>query len=124
MTKAKILIIEDDNDTRKFLNLFLGKEFDIEIYKSGISFKELIDRKNFDILLLDISLKGGNSGLKLTKKIKSTIEFKNLPVICLSTQIFNIDEKNNYESCIDMFLTKPVRNDILLQSINTLIKYN
>lgn len=122
MTKAKILIIEDDNDTQKFFNLFLGRKFEIEVFRSNTSCKEVVNNKNFDLLLLDISLKDGNTGLRLTKKIKSIKEFEKTPVICLSTHIFNTNEKNTYESYIDMFLTKPVRNEILLQSINTFIK--
>jgi DNA-binding response OmpR family regulator len=121
MIKSKILVVEDDNDTQKFLKLFLSKEFEIELCHSGITFLELVKNKRFDLILLDISLREGNTGLMLTKKIKSIEEFKNIPVICLSSHIFNTDRKNAYETCIDMFLTKPVRNDILLHSINSFI---
>jgi CheY-like chemotaxis protein len=121
MIKSKILIVEDDNDTQKFLQLFLGRKFEIEICHSGITFLELVKNKRFDLILLDISIREGNTGLMLTKKIKSIEEFKNIPVICLSSHIFNPDRKNAYEKCIDMFLTKPIRNDILLHSINSFI---
>ena len=121
MIKSKILVVEDDNDTQKFFKLFLGRKFEIEICHSGITFFELVKNKKFDLILLDISVKEGNTGLMLTKKIKDIEKFKNIPVICLSSHIFNTDKKNTYETCIDMFLTKPVRNDILLHSINSFI---
>ena len=122
MSKSKILIVEDDNDTQKFLKLFLGRKFEIEVCNSGTPFLDVINNKNFDLILLDISIKGGSAGLNLTKRIKSTKGFKNIPVICLSTHIFNKDNKNAYETFIDIFLIKPVKNELLLHIINLFIK--
>ena len=117
--KPKLLVVEDDYENQKFLQIFLKRKFDLEICDSSETFYEKIGKEKFDIILMDISLRGKKDGLQLTKELREKDEYKNLPIVGLSAHAFQRDKDNAYNAGVDIFLTKPVQNDVLL---DTLIK--
>ena len=68
---------------------------------------------------MDISLHGQKNGLELTKELKSMPEYKEIPVVCLTAHVFEKDKDNALDAGVDVFLTKPIENKVL---INTLIE--
>ena len=117
--KPNLLVVEDDYENQKFLQIFLKRKFNLEICDSSETFYEKLDNSKFDIILMDISLRGKKDGLQLTKEIREMEEYKNLPVVGLSAHTFQRDKDNAYNAGVDVFLTKPVQNDVLM---DTLIK--
>jgi CheY-like chemotaxis protein len=118
-SKPRLLIVEDDYENQKFLQIFLKRKFELEICDSSETFYEKLEQKKFDIILMDISLRGKKDGLQLTKEIREMEEYKNLPVVGLSAHAFQRDKDNAYKAGVDIFITKPVQNDVLM---DTLIK--
>ncbi len=86
--KPKILITEDDVENQKFLKMFLQRNFIVDICDSEISFYECLQKNDYDVILMDISLKGKKNGLELTKELKANPEYKNIPVVCLTAHAF------------------------------------
>jgi CheY-like chemotaxis protein len=117
--KPKLLVVEDDFENQKFLQIFLKRKFDVQICDSEETFYEKLRSDKFNIILMDISLRGKKDGLQLTREIRQLPEFKNLPVVGLSAHAFQRDKDNAYNAGVDVFLTKPVQNDVL---IDTLVK--
>jgi len=115
--KPRLLIVEDDFENQKFLQIFLKRKFDLEICDSAETFYEKLDESKFDIILMDISLRGKKDGLQLTQEIRQMEEYKNLPVVGLSAHAFQRDKDNAYNAGIDIFLTKPVQNDVLMDTL-------
>ncbi len=122
--KYKVLITEDDYDNQKFLKLLLSKKFNVEVCDSDTAFYEIIERNNFDLIIMDISLKGKKNGLDLTRELKSNDKFKDIPVICLTAHAFKDDKENAIKAGVDLYLTKPFENQILVDSIKKLIHEN
>lgn len=118
-TKPSLLVVEDDYENQKFLQIFLKRKFDLEICDSSETFYEKLEQKDFNIILMDISLRGKKDGLQLTREIREMPKYKDLPVVGLSAHAFQRDKDNAYNAGVDVFLTKPVQNDVLL---DTLIK--
>jgi CheY-like chemotaxis protein len=117
--KPRILITEDDYENQKFLKLLLRREFEVEICDSDTTFYEKIHGAKFDIILMDISLRGNKTGLELTRELKSNPEYKEIPIVCLTAHVFKKDRQNALDAGIDVFLTKPIDNKVL---INTLLE--
>ncbi|MAT56570.1 MAG: response regulator [Melioribacteraceae bacterium] len=117
--KPRLLVVEDDYENQKFLQIFLKRKFDLEICDSSDTFYEKLKQNEFNIILMDISLRGKKDGLQLTREIREMDEYKNLPVVGLSAHAFQRDKDNAYNAGVDVFLTKPVQNDVLM---DTLIK--
>lgn len=116
-TKPRLLIVEDDYENQKFLQIFLKRKFDLEICDSSETFYEKLGQNKFDIILMDISLRGKKDGLQLTKEIRQMDEYKNLPVVGLSAHAFQRDKDNAYNAGVDVFITKPVQNDVLMDTL-------
>jgi CheY-like chemotaxis protein len=116
-TKPRLLVVEDDYENQKFLQIFLKRKFDLEICDNSETFYEKIQDNNFDIILMDISLKGKKDGLQLTQELRAKSEYENIPIVGLSAHAFQRDKDNAYNAGIDIFLTKPVQNDVLMDTL-------
>ena len=71
---------------------------------------------------MDISLRGQKDGLQLTREIKSSERFKNIPVVCLTAHAFQQDRENAINAGVDIFLTKPVNNSYLMETLLNMVK--
>lgn len=121
MDRSKVLIVEDDFDTLTFLKLFLGKKFDIEACRSDEEFYEVLGKCCYNLIIMDIAIKGRKDGLQLTRELKNSEEYKNIPVLCLSAHVLEKDKDNALKAGVDKFLPKPVSNQVLMETINSLI---
>jgi CheY-like chemotaxis protein len=120
-SKPKILVTEDDIENQKFLQLVLRKNFEIDICDSEQSFFQLLSKKSYDAIIMDISLKGGKNGVEIIKELKKKSAFKNIPVVCLSAHVFGQDRIKAKEAGVDAYLTKPVENLLLIKTLQKLI---
>jgi len=116
-TKPRLVIVEDDYENQKFLQIFLKRKFELDICDNGETFYEKLNEKKYDIILMDISLRGKKDGLQLTKEVRENPEYKSIPIVGLSAHAFQRDKDNAYNAGVDVFLTKPVQNDILLDTL-------
>ena len=117
LNKPKLLVVEDDYENQKFLQVFLKRKFDLDICDSSDTFYAKLNEKKFDIILMDISLRGKKDGLQLTKELRNDKEYKDIPVVGLSAHAFQKDKDNAYNAGVDVFLTKPVQNDVLMDTL-------
>lgn len=115
--KPRLLIVEDDYENQKFLQIFLKRKFDLQLCDSSDTFYEKLSQSKFDIILMDISLRGKKDGLQLTQEIRNMDEYKDLPIVGLSAHAFQRDKDNAYNAGVDIFLTKPVQNDVLMDTL-------
>ncbi len=120
--KPQLLVVEDDYENQKLLEIFLRKRFDISICDSEKSFYEKLNYRDFDIFLMDISLKGEKNGLELIRELRQTEKYKDAPVVCISAHVFPKDRDNAFNSGADEFLTRPVNNGELLSSLLNVYK--
>ena len=63
---------------------------------------------------MDISIRGNNNGLELTKELKASKEFSNIPVIAITAHAFEKDKQNALEAGCDNYLAKPFSKVSLL----------
>ncbi len=47
--KRKLLVVEDDEDSQKFLALYLKRSFDLEMCNSADTFYEKLENYEFDL---------------------------------------------------------------------------
>ncbi len=120
--KPKILITEDDFENQRFLKLFLKKNFDVYMCDSDQTFYENLKNTKFDVILMDISLRGKKNGLQLTKELKETPGYEDIPVVCLTAHAFKKDRDSAFDAGVNVFLTKPVENHILMETLLGVLK--
>lgn len=115
--KPRILITEDDTENQRFLRMFLQKSFVVDLCDSDVTFYEKLSTNKYDVILMDISLKGNKNGLELTRELKANTEYRGIPIVCLTAHAFKKDVENALNAGVDIFLTKPVDNHVLMRTL-------
>jgi len=119
--KPRILVTEDDKENQKYLDIILRRTYEIDFCDSPDDFFMLISRKKYDILIMDITLKGVQSGLSLISKLKRKQEYREIPIVALSGHVFSQDRKKALEAGADVYLTKPIENKKLIDTLKKLL---
>lgn len=118
----KILIIDDEPDILRLIGLRL-KTSGYELSQAPDS-EEAIELLNNskeppDLILLDLLLPK-MQGEELCKKLKSSAEFKNIPIILFTAKVISIAETTKKAGAQD-YITKPFEPEELLYKIKKLI---
>lgn len=105
--KQLIYIVEDDASIRE-LEIYALKNsgFDVKGFENGKSFVKELERKNPDIILLDIMLPG-EDGLAILTKLRQTPSRSDIPVIMVTAKTSEIDAVKGLDMGADDYITKP-----------------
>ena len=72
----KLLLVEDDPDTQAMMRTMLHKVFDLRVAASGDAVRNIVAQDStIDGVLMDISLKGEEDGLQITRYLRSQSRF-------------------------------------------------
>jgi len=122
MSKAVILIIEDDPDIQKLLSHSLSKEgWSLLQAQSGEEGLKILKSKKANCILLDIMLPEMD-GLKVLKKIKEIGQCKNVPVIMTTAKGEESDIITGLELGADDYVVKPYSPKILIARIRAALR--
>ncbi len=114
--KVHILIVEDHDDSYRFLERFLSKQgYTVNRAGNGLEAVESArENKNIKLILMDIQLPF-MSGYEATKKIR---EFNHsIPIIAQTGNAFEEDRIKCMEAGCTDFITKPLDAKLLLEII-------
>jgi DNA-binding response OmpR family regulator len=105
--KIKLLIIDDEPSTRKILEHFLSKEFDVTLKNDGMEGMRWLESENDpDFVIVDLNMPNLN-GKEFIRIIRSGNLYSNLPIIILS----GTDESKERIECLNLgaddFMLKP-----------------
>ncbi|WP_050636968.1 response regulator transcription factor [Candidatus Stoquefichus sp. SB1] len=115
----KILLVEDDMDIISHLTLFLESEgFVIKNTDSQTQAMKMIYNQNFDLILLDLSLKEGH-GFSLYHEIK---DYQDIPIIFLTASNDEYSVVTGLNLGADDYIAKPFRPRILLSRIQSVLR--
>lgn len=117
----RVLVVEDNDDLRKFLQLPLQEEFQVELAEDGERAWELIQLQMPDIVVSDVMMPKMN-GFDLCKRMKSTYETSHIPIILLTALSEKDDQMHGLGLGADDYLTKPFDMQLLKQRIKSIIK--
>ena len=114
---AKILLAEDNELNLQLMRLILEQlGYDFDEAKNGQVALDLVIKKEFDIILMDVQMPVLN-GLEAAKQIRLLGEKGELFIIGLSANVFDEDQKKAIEAGMDDYLTKPIRLVALAEKI-------
>ena len=78
-----ILLVEDTVETYHLVKIAVGQSAHLEWAKSLAEAYALVDKKDFDLVLLDLTLPDGD-GYRLCSLMQSTDRLKKVPVVFIS----------------------------------------
>jgi CheY-like chemotaxis protein len=116
---VKLLIVDDNLINQKFLYYSLKKYFEIETVNNGLEAVELLEKQNFDVVLMDLAMPVMD-GADATWQIRESEKFRNkyIPIIFISTNDFEHERVRCMENGADDYLVKPVDTEELLRIID------
>lgn len=118
----KVLIIDDDKISRKFLSKALVASFSVEEACDGESGLEIAQQYQPDIILLDVEMPGLN-GYEVCTRFRQADSTRVLPIIFLSSRSSLNERMLGYEAGGDDYLVKPCDRDELIAKINVLLRH-
>jgi len=115
--RKKILIVEDDDISKKAMSLHLKNYYQIDSAKDGKEAIELFLQNDYQLILMDINLGIGKNGIEVMKEIRKTDKGKTIPVIAI-TAYANFGDRESFLSAgFDNYISKPYQPDDLLRNI-------
>jgi two-component system alkaline phosphatase synthesis response regulator PhoP len=122
MQKAKILVIEDEEDIAALIKLqgeIAG--YKVHVETDGLNGLRAIEREKPDLIILDIMLPG-QSGLDVCRKVKTSADLKEIPVIIISAKSEELDVVLGLELGADDYVTKPFSPKILFSRARAVLR--
>ena len=116
----KILIVEDDADTRKWIEQTLrSAKFEVEFADDGSRGLELAQKHAFALIVLDVNLPS-LSGIELCQSLRA--QQSTTPILMLSTQAEVRDRVNGILVGADDYLAKPFDPIELIARVSGLLR--
>ena len=106
---ARILLIEDEPDTRELVRLTLELDGH-EVMEAGTA-EDGIARAHVklpDLILMDLSLGGQFDGLEATKRLRADPAFDTVPIVALTAHAMQGDRERSLAAGCDQHWTKPI----------------
>ena len=121
MTK-KILIIDDEPQLVDMLKIRLeSNNFGVIAAYDGQEGLEKARKEKPDLIILDLMLPKID-GYKVCRMLKFDNEYKNIPIILVTSRSQESDKKMGEEVGADAYITKPFEPQVLLKSIKKLLE--
>lgn len=120
MDCKKVLVIDDDTRLRDLLGKFLRENnFEVSLAQDTIQARELIAKDNFDLLIVDVMMRGEN-GIEFTKSFRKKSD---TPILILTARGESSDRIEGLKSGAQDYLAKPFEPQELLLRMNNILKY-
>jgi DNA-binding response OmpR family regulator len=119
--KYKILVVEDNEDTRKFLQQILSKEYEVILADNAVLGIDFARNQQPDLILMDIMLPH-LSGLDACQILKKEEKTSRIPVIFLSAKSKISDITNGLTLGADDYISKPFDYKELLARVKARIR--
>jgi CheY-like chemotaxis protein len=122
-TRPCVLVVEDDVETQRFMSVLLGRRYEVLLASSGSELRQQLetDGGRVRLVLMDLSLKGGEDGLALTRDLRQQERWKRLPIVAVTAHAFPSDRANALNAGCDAYVEKPIENVRLLSLVERLV---
>ena len=128
MSSPKILIVDDDVDHTKSIQIILESEdYSVVMACDRNEGMEKIKQEKPDLIILDVMMSKWHDGFEMSRELKKDVYFKKIPILMLT----GVQERTGlgFKSTagdpewlpVDGFLDKPVEPENLLSEIENLL---
>lgn len=105
----KILIVEDNPQNMRLIEMSLGSEnYTLLEAINGKDAWEICQKEHPDLIIMDIQLPK-MSGLDVTRKLRELPEFNQTPIIAITAYAMQEDEEKALDAGCNAYLTKPIK---------------
>jgi DNA-binding response OmpR family regulator len=121
MKKSKILIVDDDPELRRALNLrFRANHYETAYATDGLSAIAMAQKEKPDVIILDVGLPAGD-GFVVMDRLQQNAELASIPVIVLTARDPQGTRQRIMTAGASAFFQKPADNGKLLNAIRSVL---
>lgn len=118
----RILVVDDEPDIVSLVSYNLTKEgFGVTTVPEGGEALDIIKKKEFDLILLDLMLPGIH-GMEVCRMLRSDQKTKNIPIIMLTAKGDETDRVRGLETGADDYMTKPFSPRELIARVKAVLR--
>ena len=124
MEERKIMVVEDNEDTREILLYRLKSmgNYEVVLASNGKEALEMATRSKPDLIIMDLKMPVMD-GWEATKALRQTTWGKDLPVIALTAQAMERDEEKALNAGCSDYIAKPIMDyGVLKRKIEKLLR--
>jgi DNA-binding response OmpR family regulator len=119
--KPRIIIVDDDRDTRELLAMALESEgFEVTSAANGLRLISSLQLRRPHLILLDVNM-SWIDGFELCKAVKKNESFRDIPVMFVSGRGESEDRRKGLEAGAADYFVKPLDLNLLLARIRELV---
>lgn len=116
----RILIVEDDTNTRKLMKAVLSTNGYMTFTASdGLEALEVLDTEHIDLIILDVMMPKMD-GYELTEELRAS--GYELPILMVTAKQMAADKRKGFIVGTDDYMTKPVDEEEMLLRIKALLR--
>ncbi len=115
----RLLIVEDDVSSQEYYATILDEDYELELLSEAQEAHEMLGKKEFDIVIIDISLPGEEDGIGLIHYIRKTLR-SSIPILVVTANAFPQNRVDSLAAGANEFLTKPILAGTLIEALNKL----
>ena len=119
-TRHRVLIIEDDDEVRRYIRDELSDTYRVSECVNGREGWEYILREKPDLIISDVMMPEMD-GITLSKKAKQHVNINHIPIILLTARSKPEDRIEGLETGADAYIVKPFNSDLLKTIAGNLI---
>ena len=122
MSKARILLVEDDPGLVELLSFHLGREeYQVETTADGEDALLLARESPPDLVILDWMIEGV-SGIEVCRRLRRLPGTANVPIIMLTARTEETDRIRGLETGADDYVTKPFSPKELVARVSAVLR--
>ena len=123
MTGYKVLVVEDSPTMRQLIVFALKRirGFQIVEANDGVDGLKKLSADKFDLILTDINMPIMD-GLKLVSMVRNDPNYKETPIIVITTEGATEDRERALALGADEYITKPIQTMQILETVKKLMK--
>jgi len=119
--RPTILLIEDNADMCRMLQLQLGAKYRTFTAHDGAEGLKKIDHQHPDVIITDLLMPGMN-GMEVLRSVRQNFSVSHIPVIVLTSKNTEEDKMNAVKAGANAFISKPFSSSYLIARIEQLLE--
>ena len=107
MTRTRLVLVEDDQDTLEAFSILLGEKYTVRGYASAVQALQAIDAAKPDVLVLDIGMQPVD-GMQCLKTIRATPGYRDIPAVALTGFARDVERQSFLDGGFQAVVVKPI----------------
>jgi len=116
-----VLIVDDSSDNRTLMQYYLSKtNCHLETACDGSEAIRKFEHGHYDMIFMDIQMPGvdGYKATKAIRRIESEKHLKHTPIAALTAFALKEEEKKSFDAGCDFHITKPVKKNVIIETLS------